>query len=240
MEIGNALTQFSGTDFSITEWADWENHALEVAFKAGRELVTKLASDVDFSQRTVGCGVWDGRRLVKQAAGMQYSRIPSTTKSYAKEGLTILLDVSPSCAEQAEMFAAIAAGALGDGVQVFFSYNGSSYKEPLRATKCFSSYFQAKAWVVSEVRRIEQSGNLSFEEFVRRTNPTRLVIFGDWDGKYQYEKVACHKRGHKWYWFSNEARGRQGEEIPLGWSRKSYLPNILDPQTLVKALRKVH
>lgn len=172
---------------------------------------------------------------------MQYSRIPSATRSYAKEGLTILLDISPSCAEQAEMFAAIAAGAIGGGAQVYFSYNGFSYKEPLRATKRFASYAQAQAWVTREVRRIEQSGNISFEEFVRRTNPSRLVVFGDWDGKSQYEKVACRKRGHNWYWFSNEARDqRDGDKIPLGWSRKSYLPNILDPQTLVKALRKVH
>lgn len=227
-------------------WKDWDDHQLQVAFQLGRELVAKLAMDVDFTQRTAGQSTWDAKQLVKTAVGMQYSQIPLGKSDYTRTGLVMLLDISGSCAEQAEMFAAIAAGAIGEGMTVFFGGNGDVYPLPMKTLRRFSSYHTAKAVVEQELRRIlgpAAKPCWTFAEFVARIQPNRLIIFGDWDGRRQYVQAAKKQRQHNWYWFCNQQNGdnisEPCSEPQSGWTTRNYFSRILEPQALAKALRQV-
>lgn len=240
-ELESALTAFSNQPTPIEEWEDWETHQLEVAFQCGRELVRKLAEDMDFTQRVEGQSVWDVRSLTKHALAMQHGRIPQAKLSYSKVGLTMLLDISGSCASEAEMFAAIAAGALSDGVKIYFGENGHAYRMPLRFSKVFTSYSQAKAWIEKEIERVTAGKEWQFGELVKAVSPQRLIIFGDWDGLScnQYQQVTSRHKRQGWYWFCNETRFPIAGEAPAGWTPRNYFPQITTTQKLVSALKRV-
>lgn len=174
---------------------------------------------------------------------MQYSRIPEAKADYARTGLVMLLDISDSCSQQAEMFAAIAAGAAGENVTVFFGVNGYAFQRPMKIGRRFSSYSAAQAVVKQEIEKSQESGYLTCAEFVAHVRPSRLIIFGDWDGKEQYVEAAKKQRRHGWFWFCNEARERHvskpGSEPPNGWTIRNYFSRVVDPQALANALRKV-
>ena len=229
------LNQLASPAIPVEKWADWEDHQLQVAFQLGRQMVAKLAMDQDFSQKVAGYGGWDAKQLVKTAVGMQYSHIPEAQSSYAKTGLTMLLDISDSCSAQAEMFAAIAAGAANGDVTIYVGGNGFAYTTPLKIGRRFSSYASAKEAIEREIDRIPND-MCGFSQFVANVQSSRLIIFGDWDGKSQYEEAAKKNKNHGWYWFCNED---EGNSIPRGWTTKNYFPNIMEPQALSIALRKV-
>lgn len=226
---------------------------LEVAFKKAGELVKKLAAEEDLTARVAGRSRWDAKALTHAVVSYRHPRVPSSRYDRPKEAdIVILLDISGSCAAQAEMFMAIASGAVGNGVRIFVGYNGSARASAMTPPKRrIRSYAKAKAWVQSEVNRVSgwhnaAIGEWSFRQLVEEVKPKTLIIFGDWDGIDQYTPVARDPKFHstKFFWFANEGNGswrveNAGSEVPQGWTRKSYFSGIYRPQDLVKALRRI-
>lgn len=226
---------------------------LEVAFQKGRELIQKLAAEEDFTAKISGQQRWDPKALLRAVVSYRHSRISSSRYDRPREAdIILLLDISGSCAQQAEMFMAIGCGAAGSGVRIYVGYNGSVKAGELEAPRRpHNSYAQAKAWVQKQVERLYSLPEWSFREFVEEMRPKTLVIFGDWDGIDQYQDVVSDPKFHsvKFFWFANEGRGRRkrGErgknteipKIPKGWTRKNYFPGVYTPWDLVRVLRKL-
>lgn len=227
---------------------------LEIAFLKSRELIEKLAAEEDFTARMAGASRWDAKALTRAVVSYRHPQIPSSRYDRPREAdIVLLLDISGSCAQQAEMFMAIAAGAVGNGVRVYVGYNGSARACALTPPKRRPRrYEEAKAWVQSEVSRVSgwengtYYGEWMFAQFVEEVKPKTLIIFGDWDGIDQYQQV-CHQakyRSTQFFWFANEGldswRAQRAESgIPAGWNRKNYFPGVYAPRDLVQALRKV-
>jgi AAA ATPase containing von Willebrand factor type A (vWA) domain len=228
---------------------------LEIAFKKAAELLKKFAAEEEITARRDGTARWDAEKLVRSVVTYRHQRIPSSKYEHPKEAdICILLDISGSCAQQAEMFMAIAAGTIGSGVRVFVGYNGScracSMDSPKRRIR---SYAQAKPWVQAEVNRVSgwdnavTIGEWGFEEFLEEAEPKTVIIFGDWDGVDQYTAAVKNSKFRnkiKFFWFANEGYGswRQanaGSQMPEGFTTKNYVPGIFNPRDFVKALRKL-
>ena len=228
-----------------------EDHSpeqLEIAFKEGRDLILKLAAEEDFTRKEDGRARWDAKAIVQNVVSFRHPRIPVSRYERPKEaGIAVLLDISDSCAQQAEMFMAIAAGAIGHGVRVYVGYNGSCRASELRAPrKVLRSYKQADSWVEEELYRIagrrnDHLGDWLFEEFIERIRPKTCIIFGDWDGIDQYQDVVHRSRYRsiKFFWIANEGRRCKEEVIPENWTRKNYFPGVYTPRDLVAALKKL-
>ncbi len=222
---------------------------LEIAFQKGRELIAKLAAEEDFAAKIVGPARWDAKQLAREVVRMHHPHIPSARYDRPREAdIVMLLDISGSCAEQAEMFMAIAAGAVNYGVRIFVGYNGSCRCSPMQPPKRLPrKYEQAKTWVQSEVERVSgwdnqvAVGEWSFREFVEEIRPKTLVIFGDWDGIDQYQDVVPDPKFHstKFFWFANEGR-RDDSRPPKGLTKKNYFSHVYSPKDLVRALRRLH
>lgn len=227
---------------------------LEIAFRKASELLKKFAAEEEITARKDGTARWDAEKLVRSVVTYKHQQIPSSKYERPKEAdICILLDISGSCAQQAEMFMAIAAGSIGSGVRVFVGYNGSCRAcamEPPK--KRIHSYAQAKPWVQSEVERVSgwhnasTIGEWSFEQFLDEAEPKTVIIFGDWDGVDQYTAAVKNPkfRNIKFFWFANEDYGSwrsvdAGSRIPEGFNRKNYVPDIFTPQDFVKALRRL-
>jgi hypothetical protein len=227
---------------------------LEIAFKKASELLKKFAAEEEITARRDGTARWDAEKLVRALVTYRHQRIPSSKYEHPKEAdICILLDISGSCAQQAEMFMAIAAGSIGSGVRVFVGYNGScracAMDQPKRRIR---SYTQAKPWVQSEVARVAgwnnatTIGEWNFEQFLDEAEPKTVIIFGDWDGVDQYTaSVKNPKFGNiRFFWFANEGYGswrsaNAENRIPDGFTTKNYVPGIFTPRDFVKALRKL-
>jgi hypothetical protein len=222
---------------------------LEIAFQKGRELILKLAAEEDFTRRVSGQQRWDAKTLLRDVVSYRHPRIPSDRYDRPREAdIVMLLDISGSCAQQAEMFMAIAAGAVGQGVRIYVGYNGSARAAAMEPPKRLPrSYDQAKAWVQQEINRVSgwdnarTIGEWSFRQFVEEVKPKTLIIFGDWDGINQYQRVVKDPkvRSTRFFWFANEGGCGYHTETPEKWTRKSYFPGVYTPRDLVKALRKI-
>lgn len=227
---------------------------LEIAFKKASELLKKFAAEEEITVRRDGTARWDAEKLVRSMVTYRHQRIPSSKYEHPKEAdICILLDISGSCAQQAEMFMAIAAGSIGSGVRVFVGYNGScracAMDQPKRRIR---SYAQAKPWVQSEVERVSgwhnasTIGEWSFEQFLDEAEPKTVIIFGDWDGIDQYTAAVRNTRFRnvRFFWFANEGYGswrsaNAENRIPEGFATKNYVPGIFTPRDFTKALRKL-
>jgi len=227
---------------------------LEIAFKKASELLKKFAAEEEITARRDGTARWDAEKLVRSIVTYRHQRIPSSKYKHPKEAdICILLDISGSCAQQAEMFMAIAAGSIGSGVRVFVGYNGScracAMDPPKRRIR---SYAQAKPWVQSEVERVSgwhnasSIGEWSFDQFLNEAAPKTVIIFGDWDGIDQYMAAVRNPkfRNTKFFWFANEDYGSWRSvdaevRIPDGFTTKNYMPGIFTPRDFVKALRRL-
>ncbi len=224
---------------------------LEIAFKKASELLKKFAAEEEITKRKDGSARWDAEKLVHSMITYRHQQIPSNKYEHPKEAdICILLDISGSCAQQAEMFMAIAAGSIGSGVRVFVGYNGScracAMDQPKRPIR---SYAQAKPWVQGEVSRVagwdnqKKIGQWNFEQFLEEAQPKTVIVFGDWDGVDQYSHAIQQSRFKKikFFWFANEGFGRRDgnteDQIPEGFTKKNYIPGIFSPRDFVKALR---
>lgn len=222
---------------------------LEVAFRKASELLKKFAAEEEITKRQDGPVRWDAEKLVKSVVSCRYQQIPSSKYEHPKEAdICILLDISGSCAEQAEMFMAIGAGSIGANVKVFVGYNGncraSAMQLPRRSLR---NYRSAKVWVQEEVDRVSgwhnqnAIGEWDFEQFLKETQPKTVIIFGDWDGINQYEKAIKNPkfRKTKFFWFANEGDFDRNIRIPKGWTNKNYFPAVYRPQDFIRVLRKI-
>lgn len=225
---------------------------LEIAFRKASELLKKFAAEEEITARRDGSVRWDAEKLVRSMIIYRHQQIPSNKYEHPKEAdICILLDISGSCAQQAEMFMAIAAGSIGSGVRVFVGYNGScracAMDQPKRRIR---SYVQAKPWVQSEVERVSgwnnqaTIGEWGFEQFLEEAQPKTVIIFGDWDGVDQYTYAVGKPKFKKikFFWFANEGEGRRRKvnsqnSFPKGFTKKNYIPGIFTPRDFVKALR---
>lgn len=232
---------------------DFENHQtpaeIEIAFKKGKELIKKLSAEPDFSSKSAShLKYWDANKLAKNIATYGHTKIPvSKWDRPLVADIAILLDISGSCSQQSEMFMAIAAGAIGEGVRIFVGYNGSCRSSEMVAPKNpIRSYATAKTWVQSELDRVsgwhndESIGNWSFEEFIKNVKPKTLIVFGDFDGLDQYGDVfdkPKNRNSIKFFWFANE--GIVPECMPYMKNQKNYFPNVFTPRDLVESLKRV-
>ena len=225
---------------------DWEREnspaILETVFKKGSELIRKFANEEDVSNKVFGTQKWDAKEAVMRSVKFRHQDIPYAKYEYLKEAdITICIDISYSCAEQAEMFAAIAAGSVGNGVKVYIGYNGSvRMKELSTPTNRLKSYSHAKSWLASELANITGWENshideLDVDEFVRVNPPKLMIVFGDFDGLYEYERAVKIARQTKFIWFANEPAGK----IPMGFNKKNYIPGIFKPHDFIRALKKI-
>lgn len=227
---------------------------LEIAFKKASELLKKFAAEEEITARKDGTARWDAEKLVRSVVTYRHQRIPSAKYEYPKEAdICILLDISGSCAQQAEMFMAIAAGTIGSGVRVFVGYNGSCRAAAMNPPKRrIHNYAQAKPWVQAEVERVSGwdnavvIGEWEFAQFLEEVKPKTVIIFGDWDGVDQYTAAIKNTsfRDIKFFWFANEGYGswrvdNATSQIPEGFTKKNYVSGIFNPRDFVKALRKL-
>lgn len=229
---------------------------LEIAFRKASELLRKFANEEDLTKRSDGNARWDARVLVRNVVAYRHPRIPSSKYERPKNAdICILLDISGSCAQQAEMFMAIAAGSIGCGVRVFVGYNGSCRACEMQSPeRRILHYDQAKPWVQAEVQRVagwqnaRGIGEWSFEQFLEEIEPKTVIIFGDWDGIDQYTGAVQKPRFKKirFFWFANEDFGRRRrgnseceDRIPKGFTKKNYVPGVFTPRDFASALKRL-
>jgi hypothetical protein len=214
---------------------------MEVAFRKGRELIRKMASEIDFSSRIQGQSNWDATKLVNSIVSIRHSQLPQAKYSRPKEAdIVMLMDISGSCAQQAEMFMAISAGAIGKGVRIHTGFNGRAKVEPLAApTHKLSTYTKGVEWIKREQNRQKgQPDSLTFVQFLKITKPKICIIFGDWDGRYEYLNSKKFLRTD-FYWFCNFESMDSNVPDPEVWDRKHYFPGIYRPNDMVRCLKKL-
>lgn len=214
---------------------------MEIAFRKGRELVRKMANEVDFSARTFGAAHWDAAMLAKYIVSLRHSQLPDCKYDRPREAdIVMLMDISGSCAAQAEMFMAISAGAVGRGVRIHTGFNGVAKREAMMPpARQLTSYAKGLEWVKREqVRQRNEPDALSFKDFVKLTQPKTCIIFGDWDGRQEYRAVRFF-RNIRFYWFCNYGVPGSAPPDPGIWSKKRYFPAVYTPADLVRCLKKL-
>lgn len=225
-----------------------ENEALrpqmEIVFKKGRELLEKFANDEDVSQKIAGIQKWDAKEVVLCSVKLQHQKISDAKYEYQKEAdIVVYLDISGSCYEQSEMFAAIGSSVIGPSVAVYVGYNGYVRKKPLTPPKKrLSNYSQAFAWVKEELEKIEgwdrkwEIGEWDFVEFIKLHSPKTAIIFGDFDGLKMYEEAVKVAKKCKFYWFANVA---PWVDTPKGFNNKNFFKEVFEPKDFLKVLRRL-
>jgi len=178
---------------------------MEIAFIKGRELIRKMAAEPDFSAKTPGSNHWDAAKIARMFVSYQHERLNKTKFNRPKEAdIVMLMDISGSCAKQAEMFMAITAGAIGPGVRIHTGFNGWAKVEPLQTPdRRIPSYSKGLAWIQKEQnRQRDHSDSLTFVQFLDLTKPKTCIIFGDWDGRQEYKAITKY-RHIQFFWFCN-------------------------------------
>jgi len=219
---------------------------LEVVYRKAGELMKLFANEENLTERIHGAARWDAKTIARRAVTYKHHRIPQAKFQRPKEAdIVLLMDISGSCAAQAEMFMAISAACVGPEVAVYIGYNGCARKQPLTAPKRKPrSYAKAKAWVSEEVANLQgwdkqqTIGEWQFREFVEEVRPKTLLIFGDFDGRDLYCPVGRDPKFKDvdFFWIAN-VNAQSG--VPEGFTQKNYIPNIFGPQDFLAALRKI-
>lgn len=223
-----------------------ENEALrpqmEIVFKKGKELLEKFANEEDVSQKITGTQKWDAKKVILCSVKFQHQKISDAKYEYQKEAdIVVYLDISGSCYEQSEMFAAIGSSVIGPNVAVYVGYNGYVRKKPLAPPKKrLSNYSQALAWARKEIEEIEGWGNRweigewDFVEFIKLHSPKTAIIFGDFDGLEMYEEAVEVAKNCKFYWFANVS---SWVDPPKGFNNKNFFKEVFEPKDFLKVLR---
>ena len=94
--------------------------SLRAVFHKVRELVRRLLSDEDLTQKSLGGSRWWGEEVVRRAMGFQHHLLPSARYEHpVKNRLVFFVDVSGSVQSLAELFMSLMGGAAGlPGVKI--------------------------------------------------------------------------------------------------------------------------
>ncbi len=219
------------------------NPELDAVYRKASRLLEHFTNEMLISERVAGNAHWDAITIAKDSVTYHQTRIPSAKYSHPQKepNVVLLLDISGSCASQAEMFMAIAAGCIGPNVACYLSFNGVAYDKPLEVPpRKPRFYMQAKSWVNQELQNVISSNpdELPFKEFVLSVEPKTIIVFGDFDGIDLYQEVINDTkfRNVEIFWFANENSSRG---VPKGFTKKNYVSDIFEPKDFLRALKRI-
>jgi hypothetical protein len=159
-----------------TDWTPQqiEDHKLATQFAL---LVAKVAEDMSYTE-VDGDRFWDTHEIMKR----QVTKKPlhQCRHDYEKSRLALLVDTSPSCADEAIFYSKIASGAmLRDDIDIFLCPNG---------------HIDAK--FDRDVMRFVTDNRKSEWDLEGRV----VLYFTDWDGN---QEIIDNSKNSKIYWFDN-------------------------------------
>lgn len=196
----------------------------ELAYNAASGLLKLFLQEEDFSLKNRhNVGRYDHRQVIKHLIEKQYHRIPTDRWIHPLQNdVMVVLDVSPSCESQAQMFMAIGASVVGEkGFSVHLNFNGTMDPEPLKPPMSGKrlSYTEAMKWAKEQSERYRgprydelqkkygDRWGVDMDKFLMTTpkRPTVVLIFGDYDGVSIYNRALASflRVRTKFHWFCN-------------------------------------
>ena len=200
-----------------TDWTPDQRKARRIATTFAR-LVSKVAEDMSY-QRRPGDEFWDPRKIMRRQ--IDNRPLQHCKMDYTKRRLALLVDTSPSCADEAVFYSKIASGAmLRDDIDIFLCPNGhidaKFDPDPMR----FVTDDRGPDW-----------------DLEGRT----VLYFTDWDGR---EQIVAHSRDCNLYWFDNcppdrywNSQTERYQRIRLRYRGKHF--HCPDPDAFRSLVRKI-
>lgn len=212
---------------------------LEVAFKKGREILARLADEFDFTAYLDGQAIWNVEKLTGTVVAKNYQNIAACKSDRPLEAnLTVVVDLSPSCLRESQMFLAIAAGVIKEGVEIYLGSNGDAVPLPLPLPRrTFRKYANARNWIAAKTQEFLSGKGVSFDELMVGKTPRLVLILGDHDGVDQYTWAMQKYKTTRFIWLCNEKD--EHADPPEGWSRRNYFPGLDTPSSLISILRRL-
>ena len=164
-------------------------------------MVSKLAED-RVGEVTIGEDEWDIEQLMMR--GITKRNIYSCMQSRERENIALVLDSSPSCQSEAELYSKMAYLSAKIGcLDIYLAPNAYvTHKYNIR-TGLYDAIFDKdndKNAILLELDK--------FHNFFKN----RVVLFfGDWDGQQTILDASCHNEVH---WFHSEFRYDEQDDIP--------------------------
>ena len=164
-------------------------------------MVSKLAED-RVGEVTIGEDEWDIEQLMMR--GITKRNIYSCMQSRERENIALVLDSSPSCQSEAELYSKMAYLSAKIGcLDIYLAPNAYvTHKYNIR-TGLYDAIFDKDNDKNAILLELDKLHNF----FKNRV----VLFFGDWDGQQTILDASCHNEVH---WFHSEFRYDEQDDIP--------------------------
>ena len=178
-------------------------------------MVSKLAED-RVGEVTIGEDEWDIEQLMMR--GITKRNIYSCMQSRERENIALVLDSSPSCQSEAELYSKMAYLSAKIGcLDIYLAPNAYvTHKYNIR-TGLYDAIFDKDNDKNAILLQLDHLHNF----FKNRV----VLFFGDWDGQQTILDASCYNEVH---WFHSRYKVGEREEYP---TLKNYNGNIYSVKT---------